>query len=138
MYAIIEISGKQFRVQKGWTITVDRQQKLKEGEKIEIKEVLLVDDDGKIALGKPMVKDAIVRATVIDHVKGDTVVVFKKKRRKGYQKNNGHRQPYTRLKVDEISLGETKKAAAAKKGETKAKPKKSETTKKTETINQTD
>jgi large subunit ribosomal protein L21 len=116
MYAIVEIAGQQFKVQKDQKIYVHRLAS-EAGSKIEFDKVLLVDDNGKITLGAPAISGAKVTAQVIDHVKGDKVIVFKKKRRKGYQKSNGHRQQFTSINITGISIGaksSTKKAAASK------------------------
>lgn len=102
MYAIVKIGGHQYKVTENDTVFVNR---IAEGEeKITLKEVLLVKDaKGKVKIGKPTVKGAKVEATVTDHLKGDKVIVFKKKRRKGYRVKNGHRQAITQLKIDKIS-----------------------------------
>lgn len=101
MYVIVEISGKQFKVEKDMEIFVDRLQG-KEGDKIDFDKVLLVDNKGKIEVGKPTLK-AKVKATIVTHLKGDKVTVFKKKRRKGYQVKNGFRPSLTKIKIDNIS-----------------------------------
>ena len=101
MYAIVEIAGQQFKVEKDQRIFVHRLEQ-KEGDKISFDNVLLVDNDGKVKVGAPAVKGATVDATVLEHLKGDKVIVFKKKRRKGYRKKNGHRQYLTSVKIDNI------------------------------------
>ncbi len=101
MYAIVEIAGQQFRVEKDKKLFV-HQLEAKEGDSVEFEKVLLVDNDGKIAVGTPTVKGAKVTAKVLEHVKGEKVFVFKKKRRKGYQKMNGHRQQFTQIQVETI------------------------------------
>jgi large subunit ribosomal protein L21 len=101
MYAIVEIAGQQFKVAKDQQIFVHRLDQ-KEGDKVSFDNVLLVDNDGKVKVGAPAVKGAQVDATVIEHAKGDKVIVFKKKRRKGYRKKNGHRQQFTSIKIDNI------------------------------------
>jgi large subunit ribosomal protein L21 len=101
MYAIVEIAGQQFKVEKDQRIFVHRLEQ-KEGEKVTFDNVLLVDNDGKVNVGAPAVKGASVDATVLEHLKGDKVIVFKKKRRKGYKKKNGHRQYLTSVKIDNI------------------------------------
>ncbi len=101
MYAIVEIAGQQFKVEKDRKIYVHRLENA-EGEKIEFTNVLLVDNDGTIQIGTPKVEGAKVTATVLEHVKGDKVIVFKKKRRKSYQKSNGHRQYLTKIQIEEI------------------------------------
>ncbi len=101
MYAIVEIAGQQFKIEKNQKIFVHRLN-AEEGEKIEFKKVLLVDEDGKIKIGNPILTEAKVTATVLNHLKGDKVLVFKKKRRKGYQKLNGHRQYLTKIEINNI------------------------------------
>lgn len=101
MYAIVEIAGQQFRVEKDKKIYVNRLE-ANEGDVLDFEKVLLVDNDGKIAVGTPTVKGAKVSVKVLEHVKGDKVLVFKKKRRKGYKKLNGHRQQFTQVLIDAI------------------------------------
>lgn len=102
MYAIVTISGQQFKVEENQEIFVHRQ-KGNAGDQIEFNEVLLRDSDGKITVGTPLIEKASVSATILSHEKGDKVLVFKKKRRKGYKVKNGHRQYFTRIKIDKIS-----------------------------------
>lgn len=109
MYAIVDIAGQQFRVEKGQKIFVHRLGN-PEGEMIDFDQVLLIDNDGKISIGEPLVEGAFVEAKVITHLKGDKVIVFKKKRRKGYQKRNGHRQYLSQVEV----LGINEKGAPRK------------------------
>ncbi|NQU87175.1 MAG: 50S ribosomal protein L21 [Mariniphaga sp.] len=101
MYAIVEIAGQQFKVEKDKKIYVHRLDS-KEGDEVNFEKVLLVNNEGKVAVGTPTVKGAKVTAKVIEHVKGDKVLVFKKKRRKGYKKLNGHRQLFTQLQINSI------------------------------------
>jgi len=101
MYAIVEIAGQQFKVEKDKKLFV-HQLELNEGDSIDFEKVLLVDNDGKIAVGTPTVKGAKVTAKILQHVKGEKVLVFKKKRRKSYQKMNGHRQQFTQIQVENI------------------------------------
>ena len=109
MYAIVEIAGQQFKVQKDQKIFVHRLAAEK-GAKIEFDRVLLVDNGGKINVGAPAIAGASVTAEVLDHVKGDKVIIFKKKRRKGYQKWNNHRQSFTQILIQGIlGKGETVK-----------------------------
>ncbi len=103
MYAIVEIAGQQFKVQKDQKIYVHRLD-AKAGDKVEFDRVLLTGDGDKISIGAPAIDGALVKAEVIDHVKGDKVIVFRKKRRKGYRKKNGHRQSFTAIKVTGINL----------------------------------
>lgn len=102
MYAIVEIAGKQFKVTQDQKITVHRLNFLKEGDKVDFDKVLLVDNDGSIQVGTPVVESAKVSAEVVKHFRGEKVKVFKKKRRKSYQKLNGHRQDLTQLKITGI------------------------------------
>ncbi len=113
MYAIVEIAGQQFKVEKDQQIFV-HQLEGKEGDKVEFSNVLLVDDGGKIAVGAPAVEGAKVTAKIVEHAKGDKVIVFKKKRRKGYAVKNGHRQRFTKIAIDGITAKGTKKPAAKK------------------------
>ena len=101
MYAIVEIAGQQFKVEKDQKVYVHRLTNA-EGESLEFKNVLLVDNDGKVKVGTPKVRGAKVTAKVLEHIKGEKVLVFKKKRRKGYQKLNGHRQYLTKIQIEEI------------------------------------
>lgn len=104
MYAIVEIAGQQFKVEKDKKIFVHRLAQ-KEGESVVFENVLLIDDEGKVKIGKPNVKGAKITAKVIkDDVRGDKVLVFKKKRRKGYQKQSGHRQNFSQIEIQEIAL----------------------------------
>ena len=101
MYAIVDIAGQQFKVEKESKLYVHRQ-KAEEGSQLEFDKVLLVDNDGKVKVGKPSIKGAKISAKVLSHVKGDKVKVFKKKRRKGYKVNNGHRQQFTQIQIEDI------------------------------------
>ncbi|MBN1250542.1 MAG: 50S ribosomal protein L21 [Bacteroidales bacterium] len=104
MYAIVEIAGQQFKVEEGKKIFVHRLAQ-KEGEKVEFDQVYLVDNDGDIKIGLPTIKGAKVSAKVTkDSVRGDKVKIFKKKRRKGYQKESGHRQNFSEIEIESISL----------------------------------
>ncbi|MCJ8291768.1 MAG: 50S ribosomal protein L21 [Crocinitomicaceae bacterium] len=103
MYAIVEIAGQQFKVQKDQKIFVHRLD-AEEGKKVNFDKVLLVDNGGKVTLGAPAIEGAKITATVDSHVKGDKVIVFKKKRRKGYKKRNGHRQQFTALTINDIKV----------------------------------
>ena len=116
MYAIVEIAGQQFKVEKDQQVFVHRLDS-KEGSKVTFDNVLLIDNDGKVNVGAPAIKGATVVATVLEHVKGDKVIVFKKKRRKGYKVRNGHRQYLTSVKIEAINEKGAKAApkAAAKK-----------------------
>jgi large subunit ribosomal protein L21 len=101
MYAIVEIAGQQFKVEKDKKLFVHHLE-LNEGDSVDFEKVLLVENDGNIAVGTPTVKGAKVTAKVLQHVKGEKVLVFKKKRRKTYQKMNGHRQQFTQIQVETI------------------------------------
>jgi large subunit ribosomal protein L21 len=101
MFAIVTIAGQQFKVEQGQEIFVHHLDQ-NEGDKVAFDDVLLVSDGGKTKVGTPMLKGASVKASVIGHQKGDKVIVFKKKRRKGYKVKNGHRQHFTKIKIDSI------------------------------------
>ncbi|HNU77930.1 MAG: 50S ribosomal protein L21 [Prolixibacteraceae bacterium] len=101
MYAIVEIAGQQFKVEKDKKLFVHRLT-ADEGEALEFSKVLLINNDGDIRVGTPVVEGAKVTAKVLEHTRGDKVLIFKKKRRKGYQKLNGHRQSFTQVLIEEI------------------------------------
>ncbi len=134
MYAVVEIAGQQFKVAKDQRLYVHRLN-AKEGDTVSFDNVLLVDNGGKVNVGAPAISGASVSAKVIGHLKGDKVIVFKKKRRKGYQKSNGHRQYLTQIEIQQILESGSKKkdekpeakaepkAKAAPKAEETAKPK---------------
>ena len=113
MYAIVEMAGQQFKVAKDQKVYVHRLQ-TEEGKKVVFDKVLLLDDNGNVTVGAPVIEGAAVEAKVIKHLKGDKVIVFKKKRRKGYRKKNGHRQHLTEIVVEGIVAKGAKKAAPAK------------------------
>ncbi len=127
MYAIVEIAGQQFKVEKDQKIFVHRLAE-KEGSSVTFDKVLLTDDGKKVNIGTPVVLGAAVQAKVLAHMRGDKVLVFKKKRRKGYQKLNGHRQDLTQIEIEGISLNGKTTAKKAEKKETvkKEEPKKTE------------
>ncbi|AWI24862.1 50S ribosomal protein L21 [Flavobacterium pallidum] len=114
MYAIVEIAGQQFKVSKDLKVYVHRLSD-DEGASVSFGKVLLLDDNGTITLGAPAIEGASVEAKVLSHLKGEKVIVFKKKRRKGYKKKNGHRQSLTQIQISGITFGAPKKKAAAKK-----------------------
>ena len=114
MYAIVEIAGQQFKVSKDLKVYVHRLAN-EEGSKVSFDKVLLLDDKGNVTLGAPAIEGASVEAKVLQHLKGDKVIIFKKKRRKGYKKRNGHRQYLTQIVIEGITVGGAKKAAAPKK-----------------------
>ncbi len=101
MFAIVTIAGQQFKVEKGQEIFV-HQLAANEGDSVNFSDVLLLNNDGAVTVGAPTVSGASVSATVLGHQKGDKVIIFKKKRRKGYRKKNGHRQSFTKIKIDAI------------------------------------
>ena len=101
MYAIVEIAGKQFKVTRDQQLYTP-QLNLGVGSAVTFAKVLLVEDGDKIVVGTPTVADAKVVGKVVDHVRGDKVIVFKKKRRKGYKKSQGHRQDYTKVLIEDI------------------------------------
>jgi large subunit ribosomal protein L21 len=118
MYAIVEIAGQQFKIEKDQKLFVHRLQE-EEGASINIDKVLLLGNGDNITLGAPAIEGAFAEAKVLGHLKGDKVIVFKKKRRKGYRKKNGHRQYLTQIQISTISASggkksEAKKAAPAK------------------------
>jgi large subunit ribosomal protein L21 len=123
MYAIVEIAGQQFKVAKDQKLFVHRLQD-KEGSKVSFDKVYLLDDGKKVTVGAPAISGAAVEAKVVGHLKGDKVIVFKKKRRKGYRVKNGHRQALTELVIEKIQAtgSKAKKAAepSAPKKQTKA------------------
>jgi large subunit ribosomal protein L21 len=117
MYAIVEIAGQQFKVEKNDEIYVHRLEG-EPGTKIEFKEVLLVDHEGKINVGQPHVDGSKITGKILEHVRGDKVIIFKKKRRKGFQKQTGHRQDFSKILIENITV----KGAAAKEKKTKKEP----------------
>lgn len=110
MYAIVEMAGQQFKVAKDQKVYVHRLQE-EEGKKVTFDNVLLLDDGKNVTIGAPAIDGAAVEAKVVKHLKGDKVIVFKKKRRKGYRKKNGHRQYLTEILVEGIVTSGAKKAA---------------------------
>jgi large subunit ribosomal protein L21 len=121
MYAIVEIAGQQFKVAKDQKVYVHRLQG-EAGSKITFDNVLLLDNEGSVTIGAPAIEGASVTAQILNHLKGDKVIVFKKKRRKGYQKKNGHRQYLSEIQIESIAATGAKKsvkAASAPKAEVK-------------------
>ena len=102
MYAIVDIAGKQFKVTQDQFVYAPKMQG-EEGASVEFDNVLLVDNDGKVEVGTPVLKGAKVSGKILEHVKDDKVIVFKKKRRKGYKVKNGHRQDFTKVLIEKIS-----------------------------------
>ena len=132
MYAIVEISGKQFKVEKKQKLFVNRLD-VAEGKKISFDNVLMVNDGSKSSVGTPNVSGVQVDAKVLKHLKSDKVIVFKKKRRKGYKVRNGHRQAITEIEISDILTGVSKKATSKKaEAPKKAEAKKTVATKKAE------
>lgn len=110
MYAIVEIAGQQFKVEEGRKIFVHRLE-AEAGANLEFDKILLIEDNGKITVGEPVINDYIVDGHVLEHMRGDKVIVFKKKRKKGYRIKNGHRQNFTQIEIVSIGLkGAPKKA----------------------------
>lgn len=101
MFAIVSIAGQQFKVEEGQQIFVHRLA-AQEGDSVSFDAVHLIENDGQVSIGAPNIKGATIKASVLSHVKGDKVIVFHKKRRKGYRKKNGHRQSFTKIKIDSI------------------------------------
>ncbi|MCL4136916.1 UNVERIFIED_CONTAM: hypothetical protein GTU68_059244 [Idotea baltica] len=135
MYAIVEIAGQQFKVAKDQKVYVHRLQG-EAGSKVTFDNVLLLDNAGSVTLGAPAIEGASVTAQILSHLKGDKVIVFKKKRRKGYQKKNGHRQYLSEIQIESIAVTGSKKAAPkkeAKKETPKAEAKKAAPKKATKT-----
>ncbi len=116
MYAIVEIAGQQFKVSKDQKVFVHRLT-TEEGNKVSFDKVMLLDDNGTVTIGAPAIEGASVEAKVIQHLKGDKVIIFKKKRRKGYKKKNGHRQSFSQIVIEGINASAPKKKTA-KKAET--------------------
>lgn len=102
MYAIVNIAGQQFKVKKDQQVIVHRLTG-EEGKTLEFKDLVLAENDGKLKIGSNALKGASVTAKIIAHIRGDKVIIFKKKRRKGYQKQNGHRQDLTRIQIENIA-----------------------------------
>ena len=132
MYAIVEISGKQFKVEKKQKLFVNRLD-VAEGKKISFDNVLMINDGSKSSVGTPNISGVQVDAKVLKHLKSDKVIVFKKKRRKGYKVRNGHRQAITEIEISDILTGVSKKSTAKKaEAPKKAEAKKTVATKKVE------
>ena len=118
MYAIVEISGKQFKVEKNKFIYTDKVEP-KSGKKVEFDNVLFISDKGKVKIGKPTIKGSKVTGEVLSQLKDDKVIVFKKKRRKGYKVKNGHRQALTEIIIEKVSEKAVKAKPAKKSAEDK-------------------
>jgi large subunit ribosomal protein L21 len=104
MYAIVDIAGQQFKVSKDQKVFVHRLE-ASEGAQVDFTNVLLIDKDTNVTVGAPVIEGAMVSARILTHLKGDKVLVFKKKRRKGYQKENGHRQFFSKIQIEGITVG---------------------------------
>ncbi|MFM2225442.1 MAG: ribosomal protein [Bacteroidota bacterium] len=102
MNAIVKILGQQFRVEAGKEVSIHRLEG-NVGDVVNFSDVMLLDNNGKITVGMPLVKDSKVTAKILEHMQGEKVAVFKKKRRKGYQKYNNHRQQYTKIMIESIA-----------------------------------
>ena len=118
MYAIVEIAGLQYKVEKDQRLYVNRLN-VEAGKKVKFDRVLLIEEKGDVKVGAPVIDGAVIEATVNSEVKGDKVLIFKKKRRKGYQKMNGHRQIFTSITINKITASAPAKKAAAKATEEK-------------------
>ena len=126
MFAIINISGKQFKTSKGFKLKIPHQ-KNDVGTKIKFENVLLLYDGQKTHIGKPNIKKAAVTATILSHNRDKKILIYKKKRRKGYQRKNGHRQWYTKIEINDIKMTTSNKTI------TKTKQKKTDTKEKNKT-----
>jgi len=102
MYAIVEILGQQFKVEAGKKLYIHRMNEAERGSAIEFDKVLLIDNEGAVTVGAPVVEGAKVVGEVVSHLRGEKVIIFHKKRRKGYRKRNGHRQDFTEVMIKEI------------------------------------
>ena len=120
MFAIINIAGKQFRVEEGDQIKVPHLS-TDAGKSLAFDKVLLINDGKKVQLGSPLLSNASITATVVEHGRGKKIRIFKKKRRKGYRRNNGHRQNYSLIKIDSISTTSKKKSTKKTKEKTSKK-----------------
>ncbi len=103
MYAIVNIAGQQFKVEKDQQIIVNRLSG-EPGKAMEFKEVVMLDNDGKVKVGASALKGVTISAKIVNHLRGDKVIIFKKKRRKGYQKQSGHRQDLTKIQIESIKI----------------------------------
>jgi len=103
MYAILDINNRQYKVKQGQEIYVDLQE-AEVGADLTFNKILLTDNEGSVRVGTPALNNASVSAKVLDHVKGDKVIIFKKKRRKGYRVKKGHRQQFTKIRIESITI----------------------------------
>jgi large subunit ribosomal protein L21 len=116
MYAIVEIAGQQFKVEEGKKIFVHRLE-AENGKKVEFDQVLLIEDEGKVVIGEPVIKNALVEGKILEQLRGDKVIVFKKKRKKGYRIKNGHRQYFTQVEIVSIKEKAVRKSSKKEEGE---------------------
>lgn len=116
MYAVVKIGGHQYRVSEGDVLFVDKQSD-EVDQKLTFDDVLLINDGDDVTIGKPVVEGASIEATLVDNVKSDKVIVFKKKRRKGYQVKRGHRQPMSQIEINEIATNGAAKTTSKEKSE---------------------
>jgi large subunit ribosomal protein L21 len=125
MYAVVQTGGKQYKVSPGDVIVVEKLAG-ESGDKVQLSDVLMLDDGGKVQAGKPFIAGAVVNANIIEQDRADKIIIFKKKRRQNYRRKNGHRQDITVLRVADINgmggsaKAESKKAAAPAKSDAKA------------------
>ena len=131
MYAIVEMAGQQFKVAKDQKVFVHRLSE-DEGKKVTFDKVFLIENEGKVTVGAPVIEGAAVQVKILQHLKGDKVIVFKKKRRKGYKTKNGHRQYLSEIVIESISASGNK--PKAKSTETESKPAQKETAPAKETV----
>jgi len=122
MYAIVDLAGQQMKVEKDQKVIVHRLEG-EEGSKVEFDQVFLLENEGIVSVGTPVIEGAKVTATIINHLRADKVLVFKKKRRKGYQKMTGHRQNLTRILIENIAAKAVKHKKADKKEEAETEEK---------------
>jgi len=116
MYAIVEIAGQQFKVEEGKKIFVHRLDAVGD-ETVDFEKVLLIEDEDNVTIGEPTIKDAVVEGKILDHVRGDKVIVFKKKKKKGYRVKNGHRQNFTQIEIINILKDKSATRNASPKAE---------------------
>lgn len=119
MYAVIETGGKQYRVQEGDVLNVEKLN-AEAGEKIEFTKVLALSDDNGLTVGKPYIENAKVEAEVVANGKAQKVIIFKYKSKKDYRKKQGHRQPYTMIKIEKVSARKARKTKAQAEAEAAA------------------
>lgn len=118
MYAIVEIAGQQFKVEEGKKIFVHRLE-AEEGNQLVFDKVLLMDDGSNVTIGNPVITDVVIEGKILDHVRGEKVIVFKKKRKKGYRVKNGHRQNFTQVEI--VSINANGKSDNSEKKKTASK-----------------